>query len=189
MPINFNLEEIRQKYDCKNYFETGLWNPNDNTISFRKALDCNFDKISSIEIRKDFIELGNNIFKEYIESGRCNLYNDDSVNIGKYLNNNYNKTLFFLDAHVDNVNIKNYQKKCPLFEELNAISNLKRKDNIILIDDIRYLKIKHPWGETSYGDIIFLDEIKKKILTINKKYNFSTLKGQNNEDDVLIAYI
>lgn len=33
-----------------------------------------------------------------------------------------------------------------------------------------------------------LDEIKKKILTINNKYNFSTLKGQI-EDDVLIAYI
>ena len=69
------------------------------------------------------------------------------------------------------------------------VQRCKRKDNIILIDDIRYLKIKHPWGETSYGDIIFLDEIKKKILTINNKYNFSTLKGQNNEDDVLIAYI
>jgi hypothetical protein len=34
-----------------------------------------------------------------------------------------------------------------------------------------------------------LDEIKKKILTINNKYNFFTLKGQNNDDDVLIAYI
>ena len=71
MPINFNLEEIRDKYNCKNYFETGLWDPKDKTISFRKALECNFDKISSIEIRKDFIESGNNIFKEYIESGRC----------------------------------------------------------------------------------------------------------------------
>tara|TARA_B110001450_G_scaffold22978_1_gene20531 strand:- start:899 stop:1465 length:567 start_codon:yes stop_codon:yes gene_type:complete len=188
MPINFNLEKIRHKYNCKNYFETGLWDPKDKTISFRKALECNFDKISSIEIRKDFIESANNIFKEYIESGICSLYNDDSVNIGKYLNNDDNKTLFFLDAHVDNVNIKNYQKRCPLFEELNAISNLKRKDNIILIDDIRYLKIKYPWDEKSYGNIIFLDEIKKNILTINNKYNFSTLNGHI-EDDVLIAYI
>jgi len=189
MPINFNLEEIRHKYDCKNYFETGLWNPNDKNISFRKALECNFDKISSIEIRKDFVELGNNIFKDHIESGRCYLYNDDSVNIGKYLNiDDDNKILFFLDAHVDNQNIKNYQKKCPLFEELNAINNLKRKDNIILIDDVRCLKIKYPWNETSYGDIIFLDEIKKKILTINNKYNFSTLNGHI-ENDVLIAYV
>ena len=81
-----------------------------------------------------------------------------------------------------------YKKKCPLFEELSAIGNLERKDHIILIDDLRVIKEKFPWGELSYGNINFLDQIKNKILSINENYKFSTLNG-NIENDVLIAYI
>jgi len=187
MPINFDLETLRKKYNCNNYFETGLWDSNKD-ISIKKALLCDFDKISSIEIREDFIILGREIFKKDIENGKCNLYHDDSVNINKYLKYDENKTIFFLDAHVDNNNIHNYIKKCPLFEELKAIGNLKKKDHIILIDDLRYLKNPYPWGETSYGNINFLDEIKKNILSINEKYSFSTLNGVI-ENDVLIAYV
>tara|TARA_B110000046_G_scaffold165860_1_gene182418 strand:- start:36 stop:368 length:333 start_codon:yes stop_codon:yes gene_type:complete len=98
------------------------------------------------------------------------------------------KTMFFLDAHVDNSNIHNYKKRCPLFEELSAISNLERKDHIILIDDLRIINVNFPWGETSYGNINFLEEIKTKILSINKDYKFSTLNGHI-ENDVLIAYL
>ena len=37
MPINFDLDEIRKKYNCINYFETGLWDPRTN-VSCKKAL-------------------------------------------------------------------------------------------------------------------------------------------------------
>ena len=189
MPISFDLENIRQTHNCINYFETGLWNPQDN-VSSKKALKCNFDKVFCIEIRKDWVEIGKKIFNEDIEKGRYNLYLDDSTNMGKYLTGDdfNNKTIFFLDAHVDNSNIHNYTKKCPLFEELSAIGNLERKDHIILIDDLRVIKEKFPWGELSYGNINFLDQIKNKILSINENYKFSTLNG-NIENDVLIAYI
>jgi hypothetical protein len=50
------------------------------------------------------------------------------------------------------------------------------------------LKGAFPWGESSYGNINFIDKIKEKILTINKDYKFETLNGHIN-DDVLIAYI
>ena len=104
------------------------------------------------------------------------MYCDDSTNMKKYLiNEDFNdKTIFFLDAHVDNVNIKNY-KKCPLFEELNAIQSLERKDNVILVDDLRIIREAFPWGETSYGVLDFLEQIKNKIISINKDYKFSTL--------------
>ena len=96
--------------------------------------------------------------------------------------------MFFLDAHVDNSNIHNYQKKCPLFDELEAIKSLERKDNVILIDDLRIIKDSFPWGEESYGNIDFLQKIKEFILNINKDYKFSTLNGHI-DDDVLLAYV
>ena len=115
---------------------------------------------------------------------------DDSTNMGKYLtgDNFNNKTMFFLDAHVDNSNIHNYKKRCPLFEELSAIASLERKDHIILIDDLRIIKEAFPWGEKSYGNINFLQQIQNKILSINKNYKFGTLDGII-KDDLLIAYI
>ena len=189
MPIAFNLENLRKQHDCLNYFETGLWDPRCN-VSSKQAIECNFEKIFCIEIREDWVNLGNDIFKEDIKTGRYNLYLDDSTNMKNYIMSNIfkNKTMFFLDAHVDNANIHNYKKKCPLFYELEAIKNIERKDNIILVDDLRILKGAFPWGESSYGNINFIDKIKEKILTINKDYKFETLNGHIN-DDVLIAYI
>ena len=189
MPINFDLEKLREKYNCINYFETGLYDSSKN-VSLKKALKCSFSKLYSIEIRKDWVDLSKEVFKKDIEKGRLKLYLDDSVNIKNYLYNDdfINRTIFFLDAHVDDKNIHNYKKKCPLFEELSALANLERKDHIILIDDLRIIKSKFPWGETSYGNINFLEQIKIKILSINKNYKFSTLDGYI-QNDVLIAYL
>jgi hypothetical protein len=189
MPINFDLEKIRKENNCCNYFETGLWDP-ESDISCKKALSCGFDNIFCIEIREDWVEKGKKIFSEDISKNRCHLILDDSTNMISYMNNIVfdEKTLFFLDAHVDNSNIKNYKFRCPLFHELNAIKSLKRKDNIILIDDIRLLKQPFPWGETAYGKIDFVKEIKNHILQINENYKFDYLNGCV-ENDVLIAYI
>jgi len=112
MPINFDLEGVRTKYNCVNFFETGLWDPRDN-VSSKQALQCNFDKVFCIEIRKDWVELGNDVFKEEIAADRYHLYLDDSTNMQKYLVSDTFKerTMFFLDAHVDNTNIHNYKYK------------------------------------------------------------------------------
>jgi hypothetical protein len=75
-----------------------------------------------------------------------------------------------------------------LFDEIEAIKSIERKDNIILIDDVRIIKTAFPWGEESYGDIDFLQQIKNTILSINQDYKFDTLDGVI-ENDVLIAYI
>jgi len=189
MPIAFDLENLRKLHDCVNYFETGLWDPRSD-VSSKQALRCGFDKVHCIELRDDWVELGNEVFKEDIAKGRYNLYLDDSTNMQKYLltDNFKEKTMFFLDAHVDNSNIKNYKKRCPLFDELEAIKSLERKDNVILIDDLRIIRNAFPWGETSYGHIDFLQQIKDTILRINKDYKFSTLNGHV-IDDVLIAYV
>ena len=190
MGFKFNLEELRQKHNCINYLETGLWKPWSIKITLRDALKCNFKNITNVEIREDFVSKGKEIFEKEISTGRLRLINDDSTNLYKYLNHDYysDKTLFFFDAHVDNKIIKNYKKKCPLFYELEALKTLQRKDNIILIDDLRIIKRPFPWGETSYGNINFFESIKSKILEINKDYKFATLDGTI-KDDVLLCYI
>ena len=188
MPINFDLEELRKEHNCLNYFETGLWDPRSD-VSSRKALACGFEKLYCIEIRKDWVLLGLEEFKEEIIQDRYHLILDDSTNMQKYLKGDEfrNKTMFFLDAHVDHADIHYYQKRCPLIEELEAIKSIERKDNIILIDDLRLITT-HCWGETSYGEINFLEKIKEEILSINENYKFSTLNGHI-ENDVLMAYV
>ncbi len=191
MPIAFDLESLRKHHKCKHYFETGLWDPMQLDISSWKAVESNFDTVHCIELRQDFVNTANVLFKEYIDDGKYHLYNDDSVNMKKYLDMhpyfNVDKTVFFLDAHVDNSNIKDYTKKCPLFEELTAIKSLSFNEHIILIDDLRILKNKFPWNEQSYGDINFLQTIQQLILSINPNYEFATLNGHIN-NDVLCAY-
>nr|UZT28776.1 hypothetical protein [Nucleocytoviricota sp.]UZT29052.1 hypothetical protein [Nucleocytoviricota sp.] len=190
MTIFFDLEKVRNDHNCKIYFETGLWDSNTNN-SCKQALQCNFNKVYSTEIREDFINIAKKVFINDIQNKRLILIHDDSSNLKKYLNEtcfDNNRVLFYLDAHVDNQNIKNFKNRCPLFEELNAIKNMKTNDNIILIDDLRILNHKHPWNETSYGNINFINEIKKLILQINSQYKFKTLCGVV-ENDVLMAYI
>jgi hypothetical protein len=189
MPFVVDLEELRKQHNCVNYFETGLWDPR-REVSCRQALSCGFEKVYSMEIEKKWVDLGKEEFKDYIEKGVFSLYHDDSTNMKNYImtENFNNKTMFFLDAHIDAHNVANYKKKCPLFEELEAIKMSKRNDNVILVDDLRIIKTAFPWGESSYGNIDFLQQIKEFILTINKDYIFSTLDGHI-KDDVLMAHI
>jgi hypothetical protein len=63
MPISFDLETLIKTFSCVNYFETGLWDPRDN-VSSKYTLSSGFDKIYCIEIRKDWVDIGNDIFKE-----------------------------------------------------------------------------------------------------------------------------
>jgi hypothetical protein len=146
--------------------------------------------VHCIEIREDWVSLGNQLLKDHIDAGKYHLYLDDSANMKTYLaaDRFKEKTMFFLDAHVDNSNIHNYKTKCPLFHELAAIDSLERKDNVILIDDLRIIRCAFPWGETSYGNIDFLQQIQRSILSINPRYKFSTLDGHI-ADDVLLAYV
>lgn len=187
MPISFDIEKLRQKHDCKNWFETGLWDPSYN-VSSKQALACGFEKVYCIELLQKWVDQGKEVFRDEIASGRYTLIHDDSTNMGAYLKDDAfkNKTMFFLDAHVDAPDIHGYKKKCPLFEEIDAIKQLSRKDNIIMVDDLRL--INWFWGETSYGDINFLEAIIYQIKSINPDYKFGTLKGHI-EDDVLIAYV
>ena len=55
MPVSFDLEQIRTQYNCKHYFETGLWDPTTN-VSSKKALRAGFDTVHCIEIKDEWID-------------------------------------------------------------------------------------------------------------------------------------
>jgi hypothetical protein len=149
-------------------------------------LTCDFTKVISIELRQDWVDLAKQLFSKDINSGRLEIIQGDSNLLSNFVKDG-DRTIFFLDAHVDNSNIKNYSNMCPLFNEIKAIGELLPKDNIILIDDLCILKTPFPWGERQYGNINFIDSIKEQILNINPTYKFKTLDGHV-KDDVLLCY-
>ena len=188
MPIEFDLEQIRAQHRIVNYFETGLYDPRCN-VSLRKAIHCDFRKLYSVELRKDWVELGKQAFARDLSIHRLCLLQMDSNDIAEVLEGNpdfQQRTLFFFDAHVDNSQIQGHRNLCPLLHELQALKCLPRKDHIICIDDVRILKNMYPWGEQSYGKIDFLSEIRKSLTELNPSYSFSFLPGYC-ENDVMIA--
>ena len=189
MPIRFDLESIRTDNKCDVYFETGMYDPQRENASLKQALKCNFKKLFSIEILSKWVTLAAKEFKEELSSGRLTIFKGDSSNLKQYISHcEENKTIFFLDAHVDNKNIFGTKKKCPLLDELEAIKSLARDDHVLLIDDLRILRKRCPWGEVNQGQRSFLDLIKKKVLEINPNYKISTLPGHI-ENDVLYVRV
>ena len=180
MPIRFNLKQLKDDHQCDVYFETGFCRGE----SAKNALKCDFSKVYSVEIVQQFVLAG----RRNIKDNRLTIIHDDSSNLDKYLSDINQKVLFFLDAHVDNKLSKTHKFKCPLVSEIEAISKMTRKDHVILIDDVRILKRKTPWGETTFKTDNILEELKEHILKINKNYKFKFLDGHV-KDDVLCAFI
>jgi hypothetical protein len=192
MPIVFEFEPLRQSLDCKTYLETGLYDVRFDYVSIRNAIRSNFDKIFSIEIRDEWVEIGKQVLSEEIEKNRVEIIKMDSANLKDFLSERtefMEKTMFLLDAHVDDGNITDFQFRCPILNEIEAIGSLTRKDHVILVDDIRaFTDTTRPWGESSKGDIFWLQEIKNKILDINPQYVFEMLPGFNG-DRLMLCFV
>lgn len=196
MPICFDLEELRKQEGCKVYLETGMYNPDDHTISLHQALKGDFAKVYSIELRQDFVNKALAMLTKEVESQRLHIIHDDSNFLRNYIANNSDftsdKCLFYLDAHIDGCFVQSGNKhsinRCPVFEELKAIKELPRNDHVICIDDVRILRSNYPWYEGSYGDIDFFQEVKQQLLQINPNYSFKLLTGYE-PYDVLCAYV
>jgi hypothetical protein len=182
MPIEFEIEDVKD--DCNIYFETGLWNVDAEETSLCKALTKNFNKCCSVEINKNFIDIATNKFQIEIDNDKLKLFEGDSKNLKNYLNelnlSKDDKILFFLDSHGSG-------HGCPLVEELDAISSLERKDHTILIDDVRIIR-SCVWGDNRYDSKTFENILKQKLLDINPNYQFSYLKGYQ-DNDVLMARV
>lgn len=169
-------KNVLNKYLNYYFFETGTANGS----CVKLALSCGFEKIISIEIDVERQIKNSEIFQKEILEKKVFLFTGDSLIVMKDIIKTIDKpTTFWLDAHVDE-GISGL-KKCPLYEELEVISKSNIKNHTILIDDISYFGAKNHWGEG-----IYLEEIKQKILEINPNYKFSFEDGHL-PNDILIA--
>lgn len=169
-------KEVLEKYKNPYFLETGTANAD----CVRLALEVGFEKIFSIEIDDTLQSENIKNYEKQIQSGVVDLITGDSLLVISSLIKQIDKpTTFWLDAHVDFG--PNGVKRCPLYEELDAIATSNIKTHTILIDDMRILG-QH-WGEG-----ISLDELKRKLLIINQNYKF-TFENGHAINDILVAFL
>jgi hypothetical protein len=171
------LTSLKNQHGINTYFETGLAEGN----GVRKALNCGFDNIYSVDICTRWVEEGKENFKD---NTNVNLIQGDSQNLAEYIKDIDEKILIFLDAHNDHSNMDYEQSDvdCPILQELEAIKSHPIKDHVIIIDDVRVIRNDHDdtlraiGGEfrgrdcVNWGKNMNLPEIEKKILEVNPDY-------------------
>jgi len=183
MPINFDLQEIKNRFDCNIYFETGLWDVTTDETSFCIAMKMDFDKCYSVEINPDFVSKANNKFQDEFKQNKMNIFQGDSSRLKEYLDSidfkDTDRIIFFLDSHGSGYG-------CPLIEELTAIKNMNfKRPPILILDDVRIIR-DCVWSDRRYNGDNFEDILRHKIAEINESYEFSYLDGHI-KDDCLIA--
>ncbi|MBE3037006.1 MAG: hypothetical protein IMZ70_08020 [Candidatus Atribacteria bacterium] len=87
------------------------------------------------------------------------------------------RAIFFLDAHkVGCCKGETY----PLKYELAAIRKARRKDHIVMIDDVRLFGMELP--DTK-------EEVEERLRKINVGYKIVCENSDTNEKDILVAYL
>jgi len=163
------------------FIETGTYHGETAIV----ASSLGFKKVISIELQQHLLS---------IAIKKCEGYNNIQFHLGDspmVLRNILplidTKITFWLDAHMDDCNIipgvTPNIRKCPLFEELEIISTLKRNDHIILIDDVRMFGMNGVWGST-----VTLPDVLNSLYRINRNYNISYIDGYI-DNDIIVAKI
>ena len=135
---NINIKEFRDKYDIKNFVETGFYQG--TGVSY--AIDIGFDEIYSVDIKREYINNGMKKFKEF---DNIYLFNNTSVSYLKAILESINgeRTLFWLDAHLPAMyNVEhdpnNKAIVTPLKNELLIIKDkIGIEKDVIIMDDAR----------------------------------------------------
>lgn len=168
---------VLEKYINPYFIETGTQYGYATAI----AIELGFEKIISIELDSKLQENNINTFQNYISNGIVNLITGDSLTeLIKIIPIIDKPCTFWLDAHVDKGPLG--VKKCPLYEELDAIQSSSIKTHTIMIDDLRII------GNGGWGANVSLNSIKEKIISINPNYKI-VLEDGHVPNDILVAYI
>lgn len=150
--LNLNFLNILQddykKY--QNFIETGTFMG--ETI-FR--LEPYFDKLYTIEIKKEFYE---NVKKKY-SGDKLSFFLGDSPDVlNELLPDIIGKSIIFLDGHWSAGNTGHGKKEVPLYEELNNIILHHKDEAIIIIDDVRLFEKREPkyydWSDINIENIL-----------------------------------
>lgn len=127
--VQDNFLKLRDKYHIKTIVETGT-----AFGGTTKFLCENFEEVYSVEVNKKYYDIAEQRLCEFKNLGLINADSSNALHsiVDFIISINYDKSvLFFLDAHWEN--------KCPLIEELNAISKLNKSgiNPIIVIHDFK----------------------------------------------------
>lgn len=170
--MNYNTTlkpHVLEKYKQNIFIETGTLNGD----AVQLAIDLKIPKIYSIEIDEKLQKQNIEKFKTNIKNNEVYLIVGDSeIELEKILKNINESVTIWLDSHWDGGVIGN--KKCPLYEELEAIKKFSIRTNIfpnILIDDLRC------FGGGNWGENIYLNRIIEKIFEINPNYKIEREDG------------
>jgi len=171
--------ELLSKYKNEVFIETGT-----NTCGgVKTALECNFNKVISIEIDRVKQEANIESLKSFINSGKLNLIIGDVIDeFPKVIEQLNDRATFFLDAHWD-FGVKG-KTVCSLDYELDIIGNHHIKNHTILIDDRRCFLPEHHWGSG-----ITEDKIINKLMSINANYKIIYEDNTVAKNDIIVAYI
>ena len=146
-----------------------------------KAADI-FQEVHSIELSQDLYQRA---LQRFLGRGNVFLYQGDSAQIlPSILTTNNGKILLLLDAHYSAGVTARGKTNTPILDELRAIKASKKKNVVILIDDIRYFQplfadVPEDSGIRGYPT---LQEVRDAILEIDENYHFVII------GDVALAY-
>lgn len=151
------------KYKNNVFVETGTKHGDGIAL----ALRAGFKIARSIEHNFD---LYHKVYQQFNDNLRVKLYYGKSIDyLAEAIKDIHIPITFWLDAHTE--------ISSPILEELDIISRHPVKDHVILIDDIR---VFHLWGVT-------IDDIRKRLLVINPKYNIILENSRICQKDIVAA--
>lgn len=167
--------EVLQKYGTEYFVETGSFTGG----AIEEAINASFSDIRSVEIDPGMYAT---CVDRFANDTRVTLYFGDSLDLlPEMIDDIDEKITFWLDAHAGNSPTAG-RLAAPLLEELDIIAKHKRRDHVLLIDDVRLFG-KRGW------DFVTKYEVLERILAINSKYAIVYENSKGFERDILVAYI
>jgi len=160
------------------FIETGTYKGG----SVELALECEFNKIYTIDISNQHKLECQLKFEEQIKNKQVELLFGDTIDVLPSILEKVNEPcLFWLDSHFDMHSDTRGKYDYPILQELEIIKSSKIKNHTIMIDDLRIFK-----NQTIWGVGIYIEDIEKKLIEINSSYKFYYENGWD-INDILIA--
>lgn len=145
------IDEFKGKYSYNNFVETGTYLG--DMVELQKN---NFANVYSIELGKDLHAKATKRFKK--DSNVEIIQGDSGKMLFELVPKLNGPAIFWLDGHYSAGITAKGDKDCPVFEELDAIFEVKPSEHVILIDDARCFV-----GKDDYPTIAELTAYLKKL--------------------------
>ncbi len=170
MPMN---RTVLSKYPNTIFIETGTYTGATTVL----ALRCGFQRVLTVELSDHWRDQYQTLFGH---DDRVRLFAGLSKDrLPEMLAQVDTPATFWLDAHYFGGPSALGDKFCPLLEELDLIAGHRIKTHTILIDDVRC------FGK-EFGPEVTVEQVIKKLLTINPDYRFHFEDGRTRKD-ILVA--